>query len=106
MRNPLPFPARLLNLAGRGANIIGWQPVGLSLESLLQKAVDNTGLSDFGENDFRHPLALLLDGLEKEANLSVLGRMVARTDLLQTLENRLGMVELFKQHPRDSRTTG
>jgi hypothetical protein len=25
--------------------------------------------------------------------------MVARTDLLQTLENRLGMVELFKQHP-------
>ena len=99
MSNTLPFPARLLNLAGRGANSIGWQPVGLSLDSLLQKAADNTGLGDFGENHFRQPLALLLDSLEKEANLSVLGRMVARTDLLQTLENRLGMVELFKQHP-------
>ena len=99
MSSKLPFPVRLMNAAGQLANGVGIQPVNLSLEKLLQKAADNTGLSDFGENDFRVPLALLLEGLEKEAGLSLLGRMVARTDLLQTLENRLGMVELFKQHP-------
>jgi len=95
----LPLPVRLMNLAGRGANAIGLQPVSLKLDKLLQTARDNTGLSDFGEDDFRAPLALLLDGLEKEAQLSLLGRMIARGDLLRTLENRLGMVELFKKHP-------
>jgi hypothetical protein len=41
----------------------------------------------------------LLSCLEKEAGLSLLGRMVARADLLSTLENRLQLVELFKMHP-------
>ena len=95
----LPLPVRLLNLAGRGANAIGLHPVNLGLEQLLQKAASNTGLSDFGGNEFRQPLALLLSCLEKEARLSLLGRMVAKADLLRTLENRLGLVELFKQHP-------
>lgn len=99
MNSQLPLPVRLLNLAGRGANAIGFHPVDLSLEKLLQTACDNTGLSDFGEDDFRAPLALLLDGLEKEAELSLLGRIIARTNLVQTLENRLGFVQLFKQHP-------
>jgi hypothetical protein len=95
----LPLPVRLLNLAGRGANAIGLQPVNLSLERLLQTARDNTGLSDFGEDDFRAPLALLLDGLETEADLSLLGRIIAKSDLVRTLENRLGMVDLCRRHP-------
>tara|TARA_R110002124_G_scaffold79785_5_gene211778 strand:+ start:419 stop:1633 length:1215 start_codon:yes stop_codon:yes gene_type:complete len=90
---------RLLNLAGRGANALGIHPIDLSLDKLLQTAMANTGLSDFGEDDFRQPLALLLDSLEKEADLSLLGRIIARGDLVRTLENRLGFVELFKQHP-------
>ena len=95
----LPLPLRLLNLAGRGANIVGLHPVKLGLEPLLQKAMDNTGLNDFGGDEFQQPLALLLGSLEREAKLSLLGRMVARGDLLRTLENRLGLVALCKQHP-------
>jgi hypothetical protein len=99
MNSSLPLPVRLLNLAGRGASAIGIQPVDLSVDKLLQTAMANTGLRDFGENDFRQPLALLLDSLEKEADLSLLGRIIARSDLVKTLENRLGFVELFKQNP-------
>ncbi len=99
MSSQLPLPVRLLNLAGRGASAIGLQPIKLNLDQLLRTAMDNTGMSDFGESDFYQPLALLLEGLEKEANLSLLGRMVARTSLVQTLENRLGFVALFKAHP-------
>jgi hypothetical protein len=99
MTSQLPLPVRLLNLAGRGANAIGVQPVNLGLEKLLQTACNNTGFSDFGEDDFRKPLALLLNDLEKEANLTLLGRIMAKSDLVHTLENRLGFVELFKQHP-------
>jgi hypothetical protein len=95
----MPLPVRLMNLAGRGANAIGLRPIDLSLDKLLQTAMDNTGLNDFGESDFREPLSLLLQDLEQEAQLSLLGRIMAKTDLVRTLENRLGFVELFKQHP-------
>jgi hypothetical protein len=95
----LPLPVRLLNLAGRAVNGIGIHPIKLELEQLLHQARENTGLTDFGGNEFRQPLALLLDSLEREARLSLLGRIVARGDLLRILENRLGLVELCKQHP-------
>ena len=62
----LPLPVRLLNAAGRGANVIGIHPVKLELQALLDTACRNTGLTDFGDDDFREPLALLLDCLEKE----------------------------------------
>lgn len=96
---PLPLAVRLMNLAGRAANAIGWEPIDLRVDALLEKAQENTGLSDFGGDEFRAPLTLLVDCLEREANLSLLGRLIARGDLLRTLENRLGMVELLRQHP-------
>ncbi len=95
----LPLPVRLMNLAGEGAGRIGLQPIKLTVESLLEKASANTGLTDFGGDEFRKPFALLLDCLEKEAKLSTMGRLVARSDLLRTLENRLKFIELFRVHP-------
>ena len=95
----LPLPVRLLNLAGKAANAVGIHPITLELEPLLYQARKNTGLTDFGGEEFRQPLALLLDSLEHEARLSLLGRVIARGDLLRTLENRLGLVQLCKQHP-------
>ncbi|MGH0035400.1 MAG: sulfotransferase family protein [Myxococcota bacterium] len=95
----LPLPVRLLNRAGRVAGRLGLRPVDLAVETLLARAQRNTGLSDFGGDEFREPLALLVEGLEREANLTLLGRLVARADLLRTLENRLRLVEVFREHP-------
>jgi len=98
-RRSLPLSVRLMNLAGARARSIGLSPVELSVEALLDKAMANSGLTDFGGDEFRQPLALLIDSLEQEANLSLLGRLVARGDLLRTLDNRLRMVDLFRRHP-------
>ncbi|MFT4615191.1 MAG: hypothetical protein ACI9NT_002343 [Bacteroidia bacterium] len=95
----LPIPIRLLNLGGRALGAVGVQPISLDFEKLLQQARQNTGLADFGEEDFEAPLKMLITGLQSEAQLSQLGRMISRTDLLRTLENRLGMVALLKKHP-------
>lgn len=95
----LPLPVRLLNRVGGGLGAVGVQPVSLKMQKLMATASKNTGLSDFGEDDFREPLALLLRALEGEAQLSTLGRVMARTDIVRTLENRLGMVDLLKKHP-------
>lgn len=101
--NPsLPLTVQLLNLAGKGANAIGFKPINLSAQTLLDQASKNTGLNDFGGDEFRQPFALLLNSLEQEAELSLLGRIIAKSDLLRTLENRLKLVELFKQHPQIS----
>lgn len=97
--NQMPIPVRLLNGFGGAVARIGLQPIKLDAEGLLEKAQKNTGFSDFGGDEFRQPFQLLLQGLENEAQLTTMGRLVARTDILRVLENRLGMVELFKQHP-------
>jgi len=99
MDAPLPLPIRLLNSAGRGANKIGLQPVNLTFDKLVARAQRNTGLKDFGEDEFEGPLKRLIASLENEADLNTLGRMMARGDILKTLENRLGIVDLFKRHP-------
>lgn len=95
----LPLPVKLMNHAGRGLRALGMGPVSLDFDKLLASARHKAGLDDFGEDDFRDPLRLLLDCLEKEADLTTLGRIMARTDLLRTLENRLQMVALLKAHP-------
>ncbi|MCR9105958.1 MAG: sulfotransferase [Gammaproteobacteria bacterium] len=95
----LPLTVRALNGAGHAARTLGLQPVKLDFDSLLKQARKDSGLQDFGDSDFELPLRMLLDSLETEARLTLLGRIIARGDLLRTLTNRLGMVELLKRHP-------
>jgi hypothetical protein len=97
--NRLPLAVRLMNRAGSLAGAVGLRPIRLDADSLLAKAQQNTGLSDFGGDEFRAPLAMLVECLEKEARLSLMGRLVARGDLLRQLENRLKLVQLLDQHP-------
>lgn len=71
----------------------------LDENDLLARAARSTGLSDFGDETFRTPLRLLLDAFEREAQLSALGRVIARTDLVRLLENRLRIVDTIKRNP-------
>ena len=88
----------MLNGAGAALRRIGVPLASLDAEALLQTARRNTGLSDFGHDAFRAPLARLLASLEGEAQLTLLGRVIARRDLVRLLENPLRQVELRKQH--------
>ena len=47
--NQLPLPVRLLNLAGKTASSIGWQPVDLDLDGLL---------TEEGSAEFRPELSI------------------------------------------------
>jgi len=96
---PLPRPVRALNRAGALAGAAGLRWPSLAPEALLRRAARRTGLSDFGDDFFREPLARLVDSLEREARLTTLGRIVARRDLLRTLEGRLRVEEVRRRHP-------
>src|SRR5262245_2775299 len=90
---------RVANTAGRGLRGLGIKAVSLDERSLLGTARGETGLEDFGGDEFREPLRLVLEGLETEARLTLLGRVVARRDLLGLLTNRLRLTEDRKRHP-------
>ena len=49
----------------------------LARPHLVERAIAETGLDDFGADTWQEPLDRLVDSLESEARLSVLGREIA-----------------------------
>jgi hypothetical protein len=73
--------------------------VPLDEESLLAQAVASTGLDDFGDESWREPFRILLDAIEREADLNLIGRLFTRSDLLIHLEGRLRVTDWYARHP-------
>ena len=90
---------RATNAVGSALSRMGLTPVSLDERDLLDAARRSTGLDDFGDDDFREPLARLLSCLGTEAELTLLGRVAARRDLTGLLSNRLRLEEDRKHHP-------
>lgn len=67
--------------------------------SLLAEARATADLEDFGSDSFREGLAVLLAALESEADLTLLGRMSARSQIVKLLVNRLRLEATVARHP-------
>lgn len=94
-----PVALRVLNGVGGALRRAGLPIVRLDEGALVARAVRQTGLDDFGDEAFREPLRRLLDAFEREARLTLLGRVIARTDVVRLLANRLWMTEVRRRHP-------
>jgi len=90
---------RLLDWAGTSAIGMGLPLASLTEESLLSAAQRQTNLSDWGDEEFRVPLRILLKSLDKEANLNFFGRSQMRDMCIGLLVNRLRMQSDFKRYP-------
>jgi hypothetical protein len=84
---------------GRGLGDDGRSVVSLSAEDLLAAARAATGLEDAGDDWFVEPLHRLCAALDDEAELHLAGRLRARAELQQILQNRLRLVDLWKREP-------
>lgn len=71
----------------------------LAETALLNKACRLTGLDDFGDESFRQPFGILLRSLQTDARLNLVGRIIAHSDVVRLLCNRLRLVEDRKRHP-------
>jgi hypothetical protein len=94
---PRPEWVRRINEEGRCMNIGGVVP--LDEDSLLSAARRATGLSDFGGDDWREPFRVLIRSLEDESELNLMGRIRTRSELLQLLEARLRIEDVYTRHP-------
>ena len=88
-----------MNLAGRALERVGCSPIALEERSILEAARHQTRLHDFGGDEFREPLRILLHGYEREARLTLLGRIAARRETISLLANRLRLVADRTRHP-------
>lgn len=86
-----------VNEEGRALDLKSVVP--LDEDSLLAHAKANTGLSDFGGDDWIEPFRVLIKSYEEEAQLSLMGRLMTRSDLLMHLEARLQVEDWYKRHP-------
>jgi len=71
----------------------------LDADELLAEAAAKSGLSDFGDDAFLEPYRIFVRALDREARLHALGRLIARSDVVNWLENRLGLTDWRKRHP-------
>ncbi len=68
-------------------------------ESLVDEAIDATGLDDFGGGTFREGLGRLCDALATEAELTPMGEAILGMRLKGLLENRLRIEDTYRRHP-------
>jgi len=70
-----------------------------TVEDLHESATRMTGLADYGEDDYRDGLAVLLESYDRDAALTSLGRRVARAGLRSALAARLLSEAAWAAHP-------
>jgi Sulfotransferase family len=94
-----PRPDWLERMNAEGGHFDLRTVVPLDADSLVSAARANTGLEDFGEEDWREPFEILVKSLDTESELTLMGRLMTRSDLVITLEARLRIEAAFKEHP-------
>lgn len=70
-----------------------------SADELCARAVERTGLSDFGPGDFHEGLEVLLDSLAADAALAPATDAAVLGELSRRLQNRLRVEAWYAQHP-------
>lgn len=90
---------RVANALGSMLDRSGLPLISLDERSLLAAARRLTRLEDFGDEDFHEPFRVVLQGLEHEARLTLIGRIAARQDIVGLLATRLRLQEDGKRHP-------
>lgn len=96
---PPPRPEWVARINAEGDAMDIRSVVPLDEDSLIGAATRKTGLSDFGDDDWRPHFRFIIRALEEEGDLNLMGRLTARAHLLNILEGRLQIEEAYRQHP-------
>lgn len=74
-------------------------PVELSEQAVLEAAEKQTGLRDFGPDDFRERLRVWLESVEEDIELGPVGRVGIFRDCVRYAASRLRLEHLLRRHP-------
>ena len=102
-RPSLPLRLQVVNTVGKHLGAARLPVVSLREEALVQAAVKETGLTDFGDSYYRESLLRLLESAENDAALHLSGQVALREVIVGSLINRLLLTEACKQTPETFR---
>ena len=71
----------------------------LTVEGLHEQASAQTGLTDFGAQDYRERMAVLLQAFDELPHFTKFGRTYAFSLMLTFLNGRLRVIDHLKRHP-------
>lgn len=74
-------------------------PVAFTEDAVVAAARKQTGLDDFGSDDFRARLRVWLATVDEDDRLNALGRLGLFASCVRFLANRLKLTDLLKRHP-------
>jgi hypothetical protein len=86
-------------IAGEGGPELAFAADPFDAEQLVSEAAFRAGSDDVGGDSFREPLAVLVQSIEDEANLHIVGRWRVREVILRFLENRIRITEAVRDDP-------
>ena len=115
------MPARSRSRAGSGGSGVSYRPparpawldevnafgrtlgdpralVALDADGMVAAACELTNLDDFGDDEWRAPYSTFVQSLESEGNLHLLGRLMARNEIMRSLRNRLQVIDTERRH--------
>jgi hypothetical protein len=93
---PLRFVNFMLSLRERAGGAPGFS---MSAEKAVQRAMKETGLSDFGAEDIQQPLRMLCDAITLPPLMTPLGRLTWRSNIVRRLKSRLYLEDELKRDP-------
>ncbi len=97
--SPPPRPKWARNLIAHGESLGDSELlIPLEAEALIERARRSTGFDDFGpDSDWKPHFEILVEALARESRLHLIGRILAGTELLRSLGNRLRVTELWRR---------
>jgi hypothetical protein len=97
---PGPRPAWVQHaIDGEGGPELAIAAAPFDAAQLVGEAVFRSGTDDFGGDSFVEPLDVLVDALEREADLHIVGRWRAREVVVRYLESRLRLTAALVEDP-------
>jgi hypothetical protein len=93
-----PWAEKLIAL-GEGIGDDGRSLISLEPDLLRRSAQETTGFDDFGDTWWEEPFHRLCRSLNEEARLHLPGRLRTRGELQIILQNRLRLVDLWREEP-------
>lgn len=78
---------------------LGQRPVELDPDTLIRRAVQRTGLADFGSDDFRGRLVAQVAAIEADTGNTNLNRLTLRNRIIRLLSSRLLLTDLLARYP-------
>ena len=71
----------------------------VTADDVVTEVCEQTGLDDFGVDQYREGLTVLCGSINDEAQLSELGDAAVRGTIVSSLRNRLRVVDWIRRHP-------